>query len=83
MEPRLERPRNIPSDIGCVLGLVQAAETSERFSGGRTQPYLKWGKRPHGSISHAPRQVSPKIAPGGGRILLSLAMFYARHRWHM
>ena len=46
MEPRLEDPKNIPSDIGCVLGLELAAKTSERFSGGRTQQYLKWGKRP-------------------------------------
>ena len=63
MESRPEGPHNIPSDIGCVLGLELAAKTSERFSGGRTQPYLKWGKRPHRSISHAPRRVCPKIAP--------------------
>ena len=83
MEPRLEGPENIPSDIGFVLGLELAAKTSEQFSWGRTEPYLKWGKRPHRSISHAPRRVSPKIAPGDGRIVLSLAMFYARHRWYM
>ena len=47
MEPRLKDPHNIPSIIGCVLGLELAATTSERFSGGRTQPYLKWEKRRH------------------------------------
>ena len=79
MEARPEGPHNIPSDIGCVFGLELAAKTSQHFSGGRTQPYPKRGKQPHRSMTHTPRRVSPEIAPGDGRILLSLAMFYAGH----
>ena len=52
MEPRLEGPSNIPSDIGCVSGLELTAETSKRFSGGRTQLYLKWGNPPKQNCTH-------------------------------
>ena len=37
MQPQLEGPWNIPSDIGCVWGLELAAKTSEPFFG-RSHP---------------------------------------------
>ena len=35
------------------------------------------------SISHARRYRFPKIATGNRKILVSLSMFYAGHRWYM